>query len=327
MKEKIKVAQLGLGPIGIECIKAAASKQWANVIGAVDTAPDKVGSDLGSLTKSRHLRGLNVVGSTAQLERKPDLVFHTTVSSFRTAYEQIAPLARQGIHVVSSCEELVYPRLDEPKLAAKLDRICRDSGARVVGAGVNPGFVMDMLPLCLTGIVREIRAIHVQRVVDAATRREPLQRKIGSGLAPKEFERLLGSGKAGHAGLKQSLGLIAHALGWTFASVVEIGHAIVAERAIRTRYLQVRKGETCGLHQRVEARIMGQLRLTLDLKMYLDAEAPRDAIQIEGNPPLDLVIRGGVSGDQATIAALVNIVPRLLKAEPGLRLLTELVAV
>ena len=99
---------------------------------------------------------------------------------------------------------------------------------------------------------------------------------------------------------------------------------MVAKRDIRTQHLEVRKGETCGLHQRAEAKVRGKVRLTLDLKMYLDAPDPHDAVQIEGEPPLDVVIRGGVAGDQATVAALVNTAPRLLQAEPGLMLMTEI---
>ena len=194
----------------------------------------------------------------------------------------------------------------------------------MVGTGVNPGFVMDVLPLCLTGVSREVRAIHVQRVVNASTRREPLQRKIGSGLPPAEFERRLRDGKAGHAGLRDSLALLAHGLGWKISEVVETGEAVVAEHDIKTRFFGVKKGQTCGLHQRAEGKRNGRVSLTLDLKMYLDAKDPCDAIQIEGDPPLDVVVRGGVAGDQATVAALLNTARRLLQAPPGLRLMTEL---
>jgi len=319
---KIKVAQFGLGPIGLECLKLVSLKSWAKIVGAVDVDPGKIGKDLGKTTKVEALGGLRVVGSVEELDVKPALIFHTAVSRFKLAYKQIEPLVRQGIHVVSSCEEMVFPQLKEPRLAAKLDRICRQSGSRVIGTGVNPGFVMDLLPLCLSGICREVRAIHVQRVVNASTRREPLQRKIGSGLAPDEFTRLLKSGGAGHAGLKESLGLIAHILGWKAGEILETCDAIVAEHDIHTPYLEVRKGQTCGLHQRVEAQ--GRFRLTLDLKMYLGAENPHDRIQIESDPPIDVVIKDGVAGDQATVAALVNTVPRLLRTEPGLKLVTDL---
>ena len=323
---KIRIAQFGLGPIGLETLKLAAEKPWADIVGGVDIDPAKIGQDLGALTGIERLRGRQVWGSLEELVdcAKPDVIFHTAVSRFKDAFAQIEPMARRGISVVSSCEQLLFPRLREPRLAAKLDAVCKKHGARVIGTGVNPGFVMDLLPICLTGVSRGVRAVHVQRVVNASTRRAPLQRKIGSGLPPAEFRRLFKQGKAGHAGLQESLALLAHCLGWKIKDIVETGDAVVADHNIRTQYLEVKKGQTCGLHQHAEAKVNGQVCLTLDLKMYLDAKNPHDAIQIEGEPPLDVVINGGVAGDQATVAALVNTAPQLLKAPPGLLLVTDL---
>jgi 2,4-diaminopentanoate dehydrogenase len=322
--KRIRIAQFGLGPIGLETLKLAASKAWVEVVGAIDIDPAKVGRDLSELIGIKSLRGRKVYGSLDELPRKPDVVFHTAVSKFKQAYVQIEPMVRAGISVISSCEELLFPALGEPALARRLDRLCKTSGARVIGTGVNPGFVMDLLPVCLTAVSCSVEAVHVQRVVDASTRREPLQRKIGSGLAPAEFRRRFKTGDAGHAGLRQSLSLVAHALDWKIEGLTESGDAIVADRDIQTRFLAVRKGQTCGLHQRAEGRVNGKVRLTLDLKMSLDAENPHDAIQIEGEPGLDVVIKDGVAGDQATVAALVNTAPRLLKVRPGLLLVTDL---
>ena len=98
----------------------------------------------------------------------------------------------------------------------------------------------------------------------------------------------------------------------------------MADHNIRTRFLAVKKGQTCGLHQRAEATGNSRVCLTLDLKMFLDAKNPHDAVQVEGELPLDVVINGGVAGDQATVAALVNTAPRLLNAPAGLLLMTDL---
>ena len=206
----------------------------------------------------------------------------------------------------------------------KLDKACKDGEARVLGTGVNPGFVMDVIPICLTGVCRRVTAVHVQRVVNASTRRGPLQKKIGSGLAPAEFERLFHQGKAGHAGLKESAALIAHCLGWKLSDLTETGKAMVASHDLRTRFVEARKGQCCGLHQTAVGRVKGEIRLTLDLKMYLDAQNPHDACQIEGEPGLNLLLNGGVAGDAATVAALVNAAPRVLKSPPGLLLMTDL---
>ena len=326
MHKPIRVAQFGLGPIGLETIKLAASQPWAEVLGGIDIDPDKIGCDLGQLTANKSLRGRSVFASLDELLKveKPDLAFHTTVSKLDTAYPQLESLARRGISVVSSCEELIFPQLRHPKLAARLDHVCRKNDARIVGTGVNPGFVMDVLPLCLTGVCRKVRAVHIQRIVDASTRREPLQRKIGSGWTPEEFKRRFRCQQAGHAGLRESLALVAHGLGWRITEVKEFAQPIVADHDIQTQFLQVKAGQTCGLHQRAEARHIRKVCLTLDLKMYLGASEPHDAIQIEGEPPLDVMICGGVAGDQATVAALVNTATRLLDAPPGLRLMTDL---
>jgi hypothetical protein len=326
MNETVNIAQFGLGPIGLESLKLAASKPWVNIVGAVDIDPAKVGQDLGALVQLPKLKGRRVYASLDELlaAGKPDVVLHTTVSKFKNAFPQLEPLARKGISVVSSCEELLFPQLNEPERAAKLDKICRENGARIIGTGVNPGFVMDVLPICLTGVSRDVRAVHVQRVVNASTRRAPLQKKIGSGLPAEEFRKLFKEGRAGHSGLKESLALIAHCLGWQVTDLIETGDAVIADHDIKTQFLEVKQGLTCGLHQYAEAKVNGKVALTLDIKMYLDAKNPHDAVQIEGEPPLNVVINGGVAGDHATVAALVNTAKRILHARPGLLLMSDI---
>lgn len=323
---KIKIAQFGLGPIGIETLKLAATKPWLEIVGGIDIDPAQTGKWLSEVTGDASIRQASVHPSLDDLltRVKPDVIFHTAVSKTRAAFPQVEPMLRRGINVVSSCEELLFPQLREPELAAKLDQAGKEGGARLLGTGVNPGFVLDVLPVCLTGVCRRVTAIHGQRVVNAATRRGPLQKKIGSGLTPAEFEQRFKAGEAGHAGLQESAALVAHCLGWKLSELVETGKAMVASHDIRTRFVEVKKGQCCGLHQTAVGKVDGAIRLTLDLKMYLDAPNPHDACQIEGDPPLNLVINGGVAGDSATAAALVNAVPRILKARPGLLLMTDI---
>jgi 2,4-diaminopentanoate dehydrogenase len=322
----IKVAQFGLGPIGLETLKLAATKPWANILGGIDINPALVGKSLAELTGLPALRKARVYPSLEALltVQKPDVIFQTSVSKIQAALAQVEPMVRAGISVVSSCEELLYPPLREPKLAAQFDALCKQHGARVLGTGVNPGFVMDVLPVCLTGVCRSVRAIHIQRVVNATLRRGPLQKKIGSGLAPEQFEQLFAEGKAGHAGLKDSAALIAHCLGWKISELTETCRAMVADHDIQTPHVSVKRGQCCGLHQQGELKSDGRVVLTLDLKMYLDAPNPHDACQIEGDPPLKLLLDGGVAGDSATVAAVVNAAPRILKAAPGLLLMTDI---
>lgn len=324
--EPIAIAQFGMGPIGVESIRLAAKKPWARIIGAVDIDPAKIGKSLGELTGVASLERARVHGSLEELwaHAQPQVILHTAGSKAASSIEQITPIVQRGVSVASTCEELLYPKLRAADATARIDALAKQTGARMVGTGVNPGFVMDVLPVCMTGVSRQVGRISAQRVVNASTRRMPLQKKIGSGLAPDTFRQMFAEGKAGHAGFRESAALIAHCMGWTLDEVTETCEPVIARHDIKTEFFSVARGLTCGLHQRCIGKIAGEVRIDLDLKMYLDAEDPHDAVQIAGDPPLDVLVRGGVAGDHATVAALVNVVPRLLQAPAGMRLMTEL---
>src|SRR5687767_14464916 len=325
--KKIKVIQFGLGPIGIESLKLAAEQSWLDVIGGVDVDPAKIGRTLGELTGTAALDGAKVFPSLDALfasAGEPDVVLHTAGSSAAASFAQMKPALDRGISVASTCEELIFPALKTPALAAEYDALCQRTGARIAGTGVNPGFVMDILPICLTGVSREVKSIYVERVVNASTRRQPLQAKIGSGQNPDDFRAKFAAGKAGHAGFQQSIALLAHAMGWKLDEIRETCEPVVATSRVVTKFFDVAPGQSVGIHQKCIGLCGGETKIKLDLQMYLDAPLPHDAIVIKGRPDLNLVLNGGVAGDDATVAALINIVPRLLAATPGVRLMTEL---
>jgi 4-hydroxy-tetrahydrodipicolinate reductase len=169
-----------------------------------------------------------------------------------------------------------------------------------------------------------VKSVYGERVVNASTRRQPLQKKIGSGLEPGEFRRLWDEGRGGHAGFQESLLLIANAFGWKVGKVTETLEPMIADHDIKTQYFSVRRGLTCGLHQMVRAESKDGHSIHLDLKMYLDAKDPHDLLRLESDPPVEAYLKGGVAGDSATVAALVNAIPKLLKSPAGVRLMTDI---
>ncbi|MAX27694.1 MAG: dihydrodipicolinate reductase [Phycisphaeraceae bacterium] len=326
--QPIRIAQFGLGPIGLESVKYLATKPWAQIIGGIDIDPLKQEQSLGRLTGITALDDVSVYASFDDLceHAKPDVVLHTAGSSVVRSIEQIMPMVKAGAHVASTCEPLLYPWLTAPQASAELDAACMAAGVSVVGTGVNPGFVMDLLPVVMTGVSTRIDRIKATRVVDATTRRGPLQKKIGSGLEPETFQSLFQQGKAGHAGFCESAALLAHSMGWhvTADDIVETLEPVVADKPIKTEHVTVEPGQTRGLHQMVKVMYKGELVIDLDLTMALCEETPHDTVTIEGAPNLTLTFPDGVPGDQATVASLINSVPRLITSKPGLRLMTEL---
>lgn len=328
LKQPIKVAQFGLGPIGRNCALLVASRPDLALVGGIDINPELHGRDVGTVCGLEQPLGGKVYRSFEEMweEVQPDVILHTAGSKAAESFQQCRAMLEAGLAVVSSCEQMLYPWHRAPEESDEIDRLCQSSGGRILGTGVNPGFVLDLLPVCLSGVCREVHSIYGERVVNASLRRQPLQKKIGSGLEPDEFRALWREGKAGHAGFQESLLLVANAMGWETGPVTETLEPVVAEKAIKTDHFEVRAGQTCGLHQRVTASTPAGRTIELDLKMYLDATDPHDRLEVRGDPPVVAHLDGGVSGDTATVAAVVNAISRLLASPPGVRLVTELPA-
>ncbi len=322
----LRVVQYGLGPIGLECVRTVLGKPKLELVGAVDVDPVKVGRDAGELAGLDRTLGVTVSPDAAAVlaAARPDVVLHTTTSSLAKVVDQIASCVAAGAHVVSSTEELFFPFERHPQISARLDALAREHKVVVLGTGVNPGYVMDTLALAATGTCCDVRALRVERIVDAAKRRAPLQKKVGAGMTRAEFAERKAAGTIGHVGLMESLWYLAAGLGWKLDETEERLEPKLAERLVETPVVTVEPGHVAGIHHTASGRIGGREVLFLDLQMYVGADDPRDAVQVDGDPPVDLVIRGGVFGDTATVAALVNAIPLVRKAKPGLRTTRDL---
>ena len=322
----VRVIQYGLGPIGCATALALLEKRDVEIVGAVDIAPEIVGKDLGEILGISGKLGVRVTDDAPALFRKvkAHAITHTTGSFFKDVYGQLEQAAQAGINVVSSTEELLFPQLRNPSLAARLDRVARKGGASIFGTGVNPGFVMDLLALVLSGVSRKVRSVRITRYVDAATRRMPLQRKVGAGLMPGEFRNLVKVGKLGHIGLMESMYLVARGLGWELSESREKIEPVTAEKKQVTEHFTVEPGRVAGLKHTACGLCDGRKVIDMELRMYIGAPDPMDSIEIDGDPKLSLRISGGVAGDVATVAMVVNAIPRVIEASPGLKTLLDL---
>lgn len=325
--KKIRVIHYGLGPIGLAAAKLVLRKPDMEIVGAVDIAKEMVGKDLGEILGVAPL-GVQVTDDAARLfaKTRADVVVHTAGSRMSRIAEQIEEIIRGGKNVVSSGEELLFATPENAEAAAKIDKLAKEQGVTVLGTGVNPGFVMDSLPLTLTGVCEEVREVHIERVVDAGTRRYPLQRKVGAGMTPELFRQKVAEKAMGHVGLRESLYLIADRLHFLFDEVREAVEPVIAEKPLKTDYFELKPGDVAGIRNIGEGFCKGKKIVSLDLRMYIGAESPHDSIRIVGTPALSLRIEGGVAGDQATAAILVNSIPAVIAAAPGLVTVKDLPA-
>ena len=326
MSRTFNVVQFGIGPIGQSCLRTILSKpSHLNLVGVIDIDPEKVGQDVADIIGLDQPTGVTVSGSAEAVlsETKPEVVIHTTSSFLARMYDQLVLCARHGANVVSSTEELSWPYDRHPDIAEELDRVAKENGVSILGTGVNPGYAMDALALMATGVCNDVRSIVINREVDAGLRRLPLQQKVGAGITEAEFSEKKATGMFGHIGLVESVRMVAAGLGWNITRIEEHLDPVISTKEVITPFLTVKEGSVAGIHHHAYGYDGDELLLTLDLKMFVGAENPRDAVLVHGDPPMDLVVRGGIFGDTATVATLINGIPQVFDAQPGLRTVAD----
>ncbi len=326
MARSLRVVVSGLGPIGQGVARLLLGTEGLQVVGATDVSSTIAGQDLGVILGLPRKLRIKVEREPARLLRKTkaDLAVLCTASSIRDIKPQVAAFLKRGLNVVSTCEELAFPVPRNASAFRELDKLARRKKVRVLGTGVNPGYAMDALALMLTAPCARVNRVSVTRVVDAGARRLPLQRKIGAGLNLNQFRRALTEGTVRHVGLLESVHMIAAGLGWKLQRVDENVEPAIAPRDLDTGYLRVPAGAAAGIHQSARGYRDGELAISLDLQMYVGAESPRDHVLVDGDPPIDATIAGGVAGDVATAAMVVNVIPKVLASPPGVLTMKDL---
>lgn len=319
-----KILQVGLGPLGVKIVTDLHQRKLGRVVSAVDTAPALAGRKLAAV----------VPGSSPGVRIAPDYasvdwgVIDCAIVASSSDLKKCAPtfrtLLERGMNVVSTCEELSWPYLRHEKLALELDRLAKKHGGRLLGTGVNPGFLMDTFPVSATAISKSVERVEVHRYQDASSRRIPFQRKIGVGLDDAQFDAQVKAGTLRHVGLGESLHFIAACLGLKVARWEEDIRPVYASKNMPSGVGPVRKGAICGVRQ--EARGYDGKRIVVELKFQasIGLADPHDRVIVTGTPPIDLVWKGGVQGDIATSAITLNSIASLRRSAPGLHTMASI---
>lgn len=321
----IRVLHVGVGPIGAGIARQIAGRSGFLLVGAVDLDPGKVGRDLGDIIGSSSRLRVRVTDDLGAAIKKgrPDVVVHCTGSSLASVMPQLRAILKTRTAIVSTTEELSFPWHLSPRHATEVDKLARAAKVAVLATGVNPGFAMDALPIMVTAACERVKRIHVRRVQDARIRRVPFQEKIGAGLSVEEFRQRVKAGTVRHVGFAQSIAMIAHAIGWKLDRITDEIAPKIATASVSGTRVKVKPGQVAGILQDGTGYRKGEALITLRLEAYLGAPESYDSVTIDGVPPLELKFAGGIHGDIATAAMVVNSIPKVLEAEPGLRTMAD----
>jgi len=322
----IRVLQVGLGPIGVAVARQILARRGYELVGGVDLDPAKAGRDLGEVCGLAEPLGMEVRSDLG--EALATLAPAAAVLCTSSSLERMAPTVEAclegGAAVASSTEELAYPWREQPEMSRRLDQAAKRAGKAILATGVNPGFAMDAHPLNLTAVCQRVDSINVRRVQDAGLRRVPFQLKIGAGLTAAEFERKAAAGDVRHVGLAESIGMLADAMGWPLDTITDEIEPVIADDPVASEQVEVAAGHVAGVRQIGTGSQQGKIRVRLEFVARIGAPESFDEVNVEGDPSLHSRIEGGIPGDVATASMVVNAIPRVIAARPGLLTMKDL---
>jgi 4-hydroxy-tetrahydrodipicolinate reductase len=327
-----RIAVGGLGTIGSEVARLLIGhRKGVEIVGAASKDPSQVGRPLhevlGLATGGRAV----VVDSVEEaIEAAPEAIVLATGSFLPEVIDDVMLCAHAGINLVSPCEELAYPFRRDPELSAKIDATAKASGATILGTGVNPGFIFDTLVATCSGVCWDIAAIRGRRVVDTIGFGQNIHLRLGIGYTEEEFRAGHADGTiAGHVGFPESIELVCERLGLRLdGPVTEEFEPFVAQTPAPTKYGAIEAGRTEGFVQRATGTVDGAELVRFELLLHLrPREAgyePADTIEIDGRQTVRLALNPGMDAVVATSAELVNSIPGVIRAAPGLKTVKDL---
>ncbi|MBP1687644.1 MAG: dihydrodipicolinate reductase [Deltaproteobacteria bacterium] len=331
MHEGIRVLVLGTGQMGSGIARLILNKPGLALVGAHGRRRARAGIDLGGAIGLDREVGIAI---SADLEStvartQPHIAIQATCSRLTDALPEITTVVRNRVPVISIAEEMAYPAATSPAIAAELDRLARAHGVAVVGAGINPGFVLDLLVITLSGVCADIRSITARRVNDLSPYGPSVLTTQGIGLTPEAFRRGVEDGSVvGHFGFPQSIRMIADTLGWEIEGIEERREPIVSAVRRTTPFVTVEPGTVAGCLHTAVAFASGEPVISLihpqQIHPHLEGVETGDSIEIAGTPSVRLAGSPEIPGGVGTIALAVNLIPRVLSAAPGLHSMADL---
>jgi 4-hydroxy-tetrahydrodipicolinate reductase len=319
----MRVLQYGVGAMGSLMVQLLSTRRDVSIVGAIDIDPDKIDCDLGDVANVGQRLGINIEEPKALRKVTADVALHATTAYAEEAYPIISSLIDQRLNVITIAQELFFPLGKNLKIAAELDRQAKRAGVRVTSAGINPGFILDVLPIACSMPCWSVEGISGRRVVDFSPYGPDEMRHIGAGLTAQQFLEGAREGKIGHVGLLESAGMIGHSLGLDVDELKQTKSPIISQRTRKTAFASIPAGRVCGFRQSVRGTTSGREKINLEMIGIL-APGPDDIelgdhFRIIGTPSVDVFTKEEISqkGGIGTAAIAVNTIPRLLHASVG----------
>ena len=326
---EIRLVLCGVGGVGRNVARLVGGRRGARVVAACSRNPELVGADLGELA-SGESSGVTVSDTEAALATPADVLLIATTSFISEVADDIAAGVDAGLNVMCTAEEMGYPWAVAPDFASDIDTAAIKAGVTVMGAGANPGYIYEVLGLALTAAACRVDRIEVRRVVDLSRFGATVQRRLGLGFDPDEHAADVAAGRIyGHIGYPHTMRTFGRRFGRSVERFTETIDPIPAPAAIDTVAVPIAPGQSAGFKQVTSGYVGdGEPWFTATFLGHVDLAsidlAPEDSYNVIGDPDLAAVVRPGFNPQSTTMAVLVNMIPHVVAARPGLLSITDL---
>jgi hypothetical protein len=336
-----RVVQWATGNVGRHTIPGIDAHPDLELVGLWVSSAAKDGKDAGELAGLGRRLGVNAKTDTdALLALKPDCIVNTAMADHRLgeAIEDLIRFLKAGINVVASGPVfLQYPYgvmpdgMIDPIVAA-----AKEGGASLFVNGIDPGFANDWLPLVLTSISERIEQVRCMEILNYATYNQPmvLFDIMGFGRPMEDVPFILTPGvptTAWGSVVRQ----IAAALDLELDAVEEHYERVPAPETFEVSAGTIPEGTQAAIRFEVRGVKDGRHAVVLEHVTRLRDDLAPDWPQPSGDGCYRIVITGepmytcdlqlmGTDGDhntaglKATAMRLVNAVPAVVEAPPGL---------
>ncbi len=331
--KKVRIAIWGFGAMGSGMARMLLTKKGVEIVGVCDMHPGRVGKSIFEVLEvEQEDRNDTIIKDKIEdvvFEGSCDLCLIATDSFTKKAFPKIKYVLEQKINVISTAEEMAYPQAQEPELAKKINKIALENGVSVLGTGINPGLIMDLLVVCLTGCMTNVESLEAKRVNSLSPFGPAVMEEQGVGMPIDKFNKEVEEGTmAGHVGFAESIGMIADALGWKVDKFEQQMKPIATDVDRKSPYGFAKAGDVAGVNMTGQGFVDGEVKINMIHPQQIEPELvginTGDYIKIKGSPEINMSITPEVEGGLGTIAMCVNMIPHVINADSGLKTMIDL---
>ncbi|MGV9839089.1 NAD(P)H-dependent amine dehydrogenase family protein [Nocardia niigatensis] len=332
----------GTGNVGRAAIRAVAAHQGLALTGVLVHNPAKVGRDAGDLAGLDTELGIAATADIdAALAAGPRAIVYAASGDIRPddALADIDRALRTGAVVVTPALYALYDHRSAPaELQERVSAAIAAGGGSLFVSGIDPGWGNDVLPLLMSGLGSSVDVLRCQEIFDYTTYDQPdsVRYLVGMG-QPLDYQPPMLAPTIPTMVWGGQIRMIARGLGVALTDIREVVERRALDETVETELMGKFEAGTQGaVRFEVQGIVDGSPRIVIEHITRIHASCAPDwpqppsgagahRVLIEGRPRIEITVQAtdedgnhSAGGNATAVGRLVNAIPWLAHAEPGL---------